>query len=151
MHPPRLLWGLLEKLATCGSAQQTARMTFTTLTKAFMARIIKAAMIKQENLSGCKRGNILSTRRLSKAFSYITAPLQIPSSRRRDLSIRRDFWFVSAFPCWDPAEATSSTELPSFFHFEFEAKKTPQKPTFPNFALPSNAQRWRCSGLLINK
>lgn len=55
--------------SVCDSAKQTVRVTFTTVTKAFMVLIIKKAVrIKQETLSGCgcKSGKILSTARLPR-------------------------------------------------------------------------------------
>lgn len=57
-----LAWPI-RNTCMCDSAQQTARLTFTTVTKSIYGSNHKRS---QENFSVCKRGNILSTRRLPR-------------------------------------------------------------------------------------
>lgn len=84
------------------SAKQTARLTFTTVAKAFMVLIIKSSQDQTgKNLSGCgcKSGNILSAIDVLHGLhthSHYYTTSKILSSSHRDPLIRHDSWFVNA-------------------------------------------------------
>lgn len=84
---------------------QTARLTFTTGTKAFMVGIIKKQprSNRKSPLDMAVKVEIFCQLDAFQGLhTHITHPLKNQLICSLKALIRNDFWFVKALPCWDP-------------------------------------------------